>query len=323
MTANQTRFGVKVKANEIQQAQVTGKLEFDLYAGVSGATIAQNKPMLQLRHAYFTIGFGNTRLLAGQSWDIISPLNPATLNYPVLWGCGNIGYRRPQLSLFHDMRVSDGSMITVATGFFRTIGTDLTPTFSLAVGESSDGSDDGTDAAIPSIQGLLEVKHTFGEKGLLRIGGSGLWGQMKSETNQGNSEKYESWAGVGHVMVSFSQGFGFSGELYTGSNLGSYFGGVLNASQIDGMDSYGGWVSAWANVAPKVKLGIGAGYDDPDDEQLASGQRAKNQCFYGNVKWACLSKVTVGMEVSNWRTDYKDADASETWRVQSSLIMSF
>lgn len=215
MTANQTRIGFKAKGNGYSNAIVNGQLEFDLY----GAAAAENKAALVLRHAYFSVQSGQIKLLAGQTWDLISPLNPSTLNYSVLWGCGNIGYRRPQVTLSYIANPNDQTSITVSGGFFRTIGTDLTPTFTLSLGETADGPDDGTDAGIPSFQGQLDFKRSFGGKGFVRAGISGLWGQLKSETTLGNAEKYESSAFVGHLMVSWPQGYGFSGEYFTGRYL--------------------------------------------------------------------------------------------------------
>jgi len=326
MTANETRFGIKIAGKGYKKAIVNGNIEFDLFAGVSGGTIAQNKAMLQLRHAYFTIEMGNTKLLAGQSWDLFSPLNPSTLNYPVLWGCGNTGYRRPQFSLWHTFNASEKANVTVAGGFFRTIGNDLTPTFTLATGEESEGSDDGTDAGIPSFQGRLDTKYNFDSGASMRFGVSGLWGQLKAETNLGGYEKYESWGVVGHFMFAMASGIGFSGEFYTGSNLGSYFGGILNSSTVDGVSSSGGWASAWAKVSPKIKLSSGVGLDDPKNEDIGSG-RARNFTVFGNVKYDIVPNVTIGFEVAHWNTEYKDVsdniDDYSNFRAQTSFILAF
>jgi hypothetical protein len=325
MTANETRIGVKMSGQGYKELNVGGNIEFDLYAGVGGGTVAQNKAMLQLRHAYVSLQSGGTKLIAGQTWDIISPLNPSTLNYPVLWGCGNTGYRRPQISLWHSFG-GQSTTATIATGFFRTIGTDLTPTLTLAAGETSEGSDDGTDAGIPSFQGKLDVTHKF-SGGSARFGASGMWGQLKAETNQGSSQTYESWAVVGHLMLSFASGFGISGEVFSGQNMGSYFGGVLNGSTIDGVSTFGGWASAWAKLSPKVKLTSGFGMDNPKSEDIGVGSRSKNTTIFGNIQYTLVSNVVLGVEVSNWETEYKASDSEfnsvSSMRAQTSVILKF
>jgi len=320
MTANQTRFGFRALGKNYHQAQVEGNLEFDLYANLDG--VAENKAMIQLRHAYFSVKYEKFKLLAGQTWDMFSPLNPSTMNYAVLWGCGNTGYRRPQISLWYNFKPSQQTDVTWGAGFFRNIGSDLTPSFTLSLGETTDGPDDGTDNGIPSFQGQLDVKHSWESGSSLRVGVSGLWGQLKAETNFGNHENYESWGASAYWKLSWASGFGFSGEAYTGDNLGSYMGGILQNSTIEGVSTTGGWVSAWAEVSPKVTFGAGIGMDDPKDEDFTTG-RSKNTCYYGNLQYALVPGASIGLEVSQWETDYKGDEAVKNLRAQTSFILSF
>ena len=320
MTHKSTRFGLNVIGKNYDRVDVNGNFEVDMYGG--GGT--ENKAILLLRHAYFTLQSGSIKLLAGQSWDLISPLNPATLNYPVMWGAGNIQYRRPQVSLFWTAYQSGNTSAEIAGGMFRTIGSDLTPSLTLALGETSDGIDDGTDAAVPSFQGRFDVNHKSASGTTFRAGVSGLWGQLKSETNMGNNLTYESNVLAGHLMVSFANGFGFSGEYFTGANLGSYFGGAVNNSTIDGVQAQGGWVSAWVKPSKLLQFTGGYSYDDPDDADLSNGNRAKNSAMFGNVKFFVVPKVTIGMEVTQWETEYVGTtDAAKSLRFESSFILSF
>lgn len=323
MTANETRFGLNLTGKGYGQVKVAGKIEFDLFAGVTGASIAENKAMLQLRHAYFSIQRNEWKLLAGQTWDLVSPLNPSTLNYPVLWGAGNIGYRRPQISGWYNTKAGPNTEITFAAGFFRTIGTDLTPTFSLATGESAEGSDDGTDAGIPSVQGLFDLQHKSASGNTLRAGVSGLWGRLKAETTLGNEEKYKTWAYAAHAQITWASGIGVAAEMFTGSNLGSYLGGILNNNTIDGTKATGGWTALWGQVSPKVKLSAGYGVDNPDDDDINVGNRSKNRCVFGNIRYTIVANTTVGFELSQWKTDYKGADDVKTLRGQTSFILNF
>ncbi|NIX57828.1 MAG: hypothetical protein GWN14_18360 [candidate division Zixibacteria bacterium] len=326
MTANESRFGILLTGNEYENAEVEGKIEFDLYAGASVGSVPENEPMLLLRHAYFSVLLGHTKIVAGQTYDMISPLNPSTLNYPVLWGCGNIGYRRPQISLWHTFGSGVNTNMTIAGGFFRTIGSDLTPTFTLAAGENADGTDDGTDAGIPSFQGMFDIDHNFSSGTSARIGISGLWGTLKSETNLGGSESYDSWAINGHMSFSFPNGYGFMGEIYTGSNLQSYFGGILNNSTIEGVNSTGGWASAWMQASPRVKLAAGFGLDTVDKDDIGTG-RSQNQSIFGNINYLLVENVIIGAELSYWNTEYVNIDEStvdyDNLRLQTSMMLNF
>ncbi len=324
MTANQSRLGFKIDSQNYGEYKLHGQFEVDLYASVSGG-VAENKGMFQLRHAFFSIEKGNTKLLAGQYWDLYSPLNPSTINYPVLWGAGNTGYRRAQITLAQSFSMGTQTTGTLSGGAFRTIGSDLTPTLEWSLedsSETSDGEDDGTDAGIPTVQGRLDINHSFASGSKLLVGVSGLWGQLKAETNRGNNNTYESWGVCGHMKWSWSK-FGLAGEYYSGSNLGSYFGGILNSSTIDGTNAQGGWGFAWIKTSPKTKLGFGVGNDTAKEEDISSGSRLKNQSIFGNINYSIVKNATVGLELSQWQTEYKDGETEKSFRAQTAFTFSF
>lgn len=319
MTHKQSRFGVKINGEGYDNLNIGAQAEVDLYA--SGGT--ENKALFLIRHAYLWLGTGNFKVIAGQYWDMVSPLNPSTLNYSVLWGCGNIGYRRPQVSFWYTYQAANSYKVTFAAGAYRNMGDDLISLTLSTAGESADGEDDGTDAGIPSAQGYADFQYNWDKNGYVRFGGSGAYGQLKSETDAGNEEKYDSWLASGHFKVSFPQGFGFSGEVYTGVNTRQYNGGIAQSSTISGVDSKGGWFSAWAKVAPQFKLGAGVGLDDPDDADIANNSRAKNTSYYGNIQYNVVPGAMIGLEVSQWETEYKAAETAKNLRVQTSFMLSF
>jgi hypothetical protein len=315
MTANQSRLGLTVTNNQYDYAHLSGTIEFDLYGGG-----AENKAHLMMRHAYLSIQSGNTRIVAGQTYDIVAPLNPSTLNYTVLWGCGNTGYRRPQVSLWHTFNPQSPTQFVVAAGMFRTIGDDLG--FTLTA--TADGDDDGSDAGIPSFQGMLEVNHKLSDGSQIQVGASGMWEQLKAESALTDDyENYQSWEAAGHFKYSSEQGWGICGEAFTGVNLKSYYGCILENSSIDGINTFGGWASAWFTPVNQWKVTAGYGMEDPDDEDLASSARCKNSCCFGNINYSIVPQATVGLEASYWQTDYKDSDSADNLRVQSSFILKF
>jgi hypothetical protein len=323
MTANATRFGVRTEGARYDNIDINGQLEFDLYAGYFGANAEENNPVLQLRHAYFTLQSPTVRLTAGQTNDLVSPLSPNTLNYTQLWGSGNIGYRRPQISLAYIANVQPNMSVTVAGGVFRTIGENLTPTFSLALGETNDYSDDGTDAGIPSMQAMIDINHRSQSGNTIRLGVSGLYGKLKAETNLGNYEKYESWAVVGHASLQMTSGFGIATEVFSGANLGSYYGGILNDSRIDGVRAMGGWISANVQPNEKIRVNSGFGIDDPKDVDLVfSDARTQNRCVFANLSYAIVPQASIGFEISHWETRYV-SERSENLRAQTSISLNF
>ena len=146
MTANQTRLGIKIRNPNDTTIKTSGKIEVDFY----GNGTAENKPGLLVRHAYLLLEFpeSKTSLLAGQTWDVISPLVPSTVNYIVQWWGGNIGYRRPQIRLTKDFRISEATALKIQAAVTRSIGhaTRVAPI-----------DDAGSDAGYPGAQARVAV----------------------------------------------------------------------------------------------------------------------------------------------------------------------
>ena len=93
--ARSTRLGLDLLGPRIaclDDAQTGGKVEIDFERTIN----VDYKSGVLLRHAYLEVENDDFRLLAGQTWDVISPLSPGVLFYSVGWDGGNIGYRRPQ-----------------------------------------------------------------------------------------------------------------------------------------------------------------------------------------------------------------------------------
>lgn len=110
LTGRQTRLGFRATEDRGGVA-LTGKVEVDFCGGG-----AENKNSLQMRHAYVeAVWPSGWRVLAGQTSDVISPLNPATLNYTVAWWAGNTGYRRPQLRVTKVWRVDEQTAAAVSS----------------------------------------------------------------------------------------------------------------------------------------------------------------------------------------------------------------
>lgn len=85
-TARQSRVGIDIAAPDYNGFKTKGKVEVDFYG--DGSSVHENKAEPMMRQAYLETTRGGMSILAGQSSDVISPLNPSTLNYTVGWGAG-------------------------------------------------------------------------------------------------------------------------------------------------------------------------------------------------------------------------------------------
>ena len=304
MTGNQTRLGLAIKGFGFGKFKATGKVEIDFFGGGT-----ENKALNMMRHAYLQISDGSLTIIAGQTWDIIAPLNPPTLNYPVLWGSGNIGYRRPQLSLRKDIKAGK-NLFSIQAGLFRTIAGDY----------DGDGIEDGTAAGFPSLQGRLSGKFSLGESASLQLGISGHYGKSK-----GIMEFTSDSLNADFLLV-LSPKFKIIAEYFSGKNLGTFLGGIAQSVSVPlgvEVETKGFFVSAVGALSPKLQVAVGYGLDDPDDATLLPGGRSKNSTCFGNLVVKLSRSVKVGLEVSHWETDYLNLDPQKSLRLQNSWILSF
>jgi len=304
LTANETRFGLDIKGGD----GVSGKIEVDFSGGN-----AQNKSYLMLRHAYVKVKNDLGCLLFGQTWDVISPLNLSTLNYAVGWGAGNIGYRRPQIRVSRDFAESLQLDLALARG----IGDDLVVSGGSGL-TSSDGYDDAVTAKSPQVQGRLG--YTIDK---LKIGFSGHYGRPRaynsdiSEYRNYNTRSYNV-----DVYLPVCR-FLLKGEAFTGTNLKTYNGSILNDDSFDGVDSSGGWMDATYKLSKSVNFTVGYSEESVDEDTIKTLSRLNNSCLFGNIVYTAKSGVSMGLEVGRWATKYKDLDTAKSVRVQTSFKYSF
>lgn len=276
LTARQTRLGLNVRRDDM-----SGKLEFDFY----GAGSAEHKANVQMRKAYVDVPLGAVSLRAGQDSDVISPLVPATINYTVCWGVGNVGYRRPQLRLY-----SQRGGLYWALAVARNISPDL----------NGDGIVDG-DAGTPVVQGRFDFGWPTADMDVT-IGVSGHYGLMDSPGAAGDD--YETWSANGSVAVELTRSARFLAEVYAGSNMQTYFGSILNEDSVDGLTSLGGWANLQMAPVRHVTVSLGAGLDTVEEDDLAAGGRTSNMVIFANAQRAIASGVKAGLEASYWTTEY-------------------
>ncbi len=305
LTARQTRLGLRIKGPEEDGLKTSGLVEGDFYG--SGA---ENKPTFMMRHAYMTLDWPDDHfsILAGQTSDIISPLWPDTLNYTVDWDSGNIGYRHPQIRLTKEMPLSDDLNLSLAGGISRTIGDSFLP-------------ESGEDSGFPTLQGRVGLTFPFFAYKPTTVGFSGHWGEEEY-----GSKDVDSWSLNVDVTQPVNEWLAIRGEAYCGSNLDDYFGGIgqgVNPVTLSGIGDKGGWVAATIGPCDKWAFNTGVGIDDPDNGDLNADARTLNRSIFTNAIYSVNSNTKVGVELSEWRTEYKGGGDADDLRLQTSFIYSF
>jgi hypothetical protein len=299
--------------------KASGVIEFDFY----GAAGAENKANVLLRHAYMIFDWTDSKfsILAGQASDVISPLYPNTLNYTVLWDAGNIGYRHPQLRLTKQFTVGQDMTLELAGAISRTIGDveTLTPVVFTP----------GADAGFPTFQARAGLTFPwFGFKPTT-VGVSGHWGQEKYSSH----DKIDSWSLNLDVLQPMCRVATVKGEAYVGENLDDYFGGIgqgVRTTTVGGTTLFqkaigdrGGWFALTLTPWDAWSFNVGAGIDDVDRGDVNAHARTLNRSIFANAIYALNKSADIGVELSQWHTDFKNADDVDDVRIQTSFIYKF
>jgi len=324
LTANQSRFGLRIRGPEDETMRTSGQVEIDFYGGG-----AENKPNPMMRHAFMTLEWPDEKfsILAGQTSDIFSPLYPDTLNYTVLWDAGNIGYRRPQIRLTKGIDLSNDVTMKLEGGIARTIGDDELITTS--------GGKSGEDSGFPTFQGRVGFTFPWLAYKPTTVGFSGHWGEEEYDrlTTTTTSEKFDSWSLNFDILQPINELLSIKGEAFCGKNLDAYFGGIgqgVRATTAAGITTYhneigsrGGWIAASITPVGKWNFNLGIGIDDVENADINAGQRALNRSIFGNAIYSINENTKFGVELSQWRTEYKGSGDADDIRAQTSFIYSF
>jgi hypothetical protein len=321
LTANETRLGMNFTGPKTATMETSGKVEFDFYGNFAD----ENKAKIQMRHAYAQVYWPECRfaILAGQTWDVISPLTPGTLNYTVLWDAGNIGYRRPQIRLTKDFPLNDKTILQVQGAAVRTIGSNLA-----TVPES------GEDAGFPTLQSRIGLTVPLLPAGPTQAGVSGHWGQEEYDLDvRGRHEDVDSWSINLDLTQPVVKQVLLKAEWFTGQDLATYFGGIGQGATLttvggavtdaDAICAHGGWFAFTLGPWDKWTFNTGVGIDQVDRDDVVTGARTANRSIFGNAIYALNKNVNIGLELSHWRTDYLGPGDADDVRVQTSLIYRF
>jgi hypothetical protein len=316
--ARNTRLGIDVGGPSVgccDSLKTGGKVEIDFQNSV---LTTENKGTLLLRHAYVEAKNEDYRLLAGQTWDVISPLYPGMLMYSIGWDGGNIGYRRAQFRGERFLNFSDTSLVTTQLSANQTVFEDGTTNI---VGEPPNW---------PILEG--RVAWTIGERGKdcrpMIIGISGHIGEEQSDiATLERNHRNRTWSGNIDFRMPITERLGVQAECFTGENLGAFLGGIgqgIDPVTFQGIRSTGGWFEIWYDWMPWLHSHVGYSVDDPNDHDLRlAGERCYNQFFFGNISYDVTKTFLMGIEVSSWKTNYVDRLAGDSVRSEFVVKYSF
>ena len=284
-----------------------GRLEVDFQNGGTDASA-----IMRLRHAYMILSLKDSvEILAGQTWDLASPLFPAANNDSLMWNAGNTGDRRPQFRL----TATPGDKIRVAVSMGTAGAVD-------AQDIDADGRLDGGESGVPMFQGLIEYRTRLSGPNPFRLG---VWGHTAQEELGDGTELSSSSIGA-HMFLPLTGPMVLLGEIYRGRNLSDIRGGIgqgVNADRMIEIESTGGWIELAIVPNNRHMLAFGNTFDNPDTDDLETGDRDLNMAGYGVYRYRPHTAVQLGLEFIRWSTKYKNAPDGDANRVNVHMTTYF
>ena len=282
-----------------------GKVEVDFF----DSFVNENQPGVRLRHAYWEAKNENLRLLVGQTWDVISPLLPNTVNFSAGWAAGNVGFRRTQFRVENTVAVGNGNRLTVQGAIAENIIPDL------ASGPQSAGVTRET-GDWPMIQARLAYHRDRGHGRSAAFGVSGHVGETGFDFASSDfsnpalgpedDARYFGWSFNTDARIVLNDQLRLQSEFFMGSNLSNILGGIAQGVcpclRVP-IRSIGGWAEVSFDFSPHVTTNIGFGIDDPREADSLIG-RTYNRFVYVNLFFELTEQLRTGIELSNWRTSF-------------------
>src|SRR5262245_44894293 len=319
ISAGNTLVGTDILLPKIGGWDIGGKFYFNL----RGPTPLTDDNVFApfFANVYIEARKGRHRILAGQATDVISPLSPRSLNlYPGNFLPGDLGAARPQVRYDYAWVARDKTSITLQSALATAV-----QTFQI----SDEVLGFGTD--VPDLQ--LRVGLGRGEsdprssKRPLEVGLSGHVGQRRTVLVSALFEDdFTMWSGNIDLAARLGRKTSLSGELFVGSILGDYKGGILhtfNPVRGIGVRAAGGWAQLQYQLTPRLSVAGGYALDDTFDEDLSTGFRSRNDAVQGNVFYTIGPRLQVGLEVGRWHQRWVALPDGKVIRIEPAIIYVF
>ncbi|HST23454.1 MAG TPA: hypothetical protein VLR90_20245 [Blastocatellia bacterium] len=307
-----TRFGVDITPPKLPSGWAsTGKLEIDFYNTVTdrpaaGGPLARDlvsnsRAAPRIRLAYVQVVKGDFSILAGQNWDVISPLFPSYNAEVVMWNGGNTGDRRPQFRLGYEPKVGKGKLSIVgAIGSSGAVDNqDL----------DGDGFRDGEASETPT--GQLRVGYSSplnGQNWSVGFWGHGAKQQINRSLIAGRDDFTSSLFGM-DLSIPILPNLTFRGEAWKGRGLSDVRGGIgqsINTTTGQVIGAVGGWAELSFRANSHYTVSGGTTLDNPYGSDIsAANGRVRNRVSYITNRFTVGRGLSFGFDYGRWLTRYK------------------
>lgn len=300
MSIRQTRLGLAFGVSDVAGGRFSGDVDLDFFGGQQPSGGGRTFPLVRMRTVRGTLEWERGSIMVGQEQPLIAGLDPvslATVGTPGFASAGNLWLWLPQVrgAVHSTGRVRVGAEAAV-----------LAPTS----GDPNNLFDTGFDPAertgTPYLQGLLRVD--WGEDE--RPAGIAL-GYHTGRIADANDVDRTSSAVAATLRLPLGSRIELRGEAFDGQALrGLGGGGIGQGLGLNGtpVRSRGGWAQLNVQATPRLLIGAGSGFDDPEDADLAippaGNSRLRNVTTEGHVHWRPAGPIVLGFEWRQTETTY-------------------
>jgi hypothetical protein len=293
-----TRFGIDytgLRIPKLGDARLSGKLETDFENGGS-----ESRQIIRIRHAYLKLDWNAVSILAGQTWDIVSPLFPTVNNDTLQWNAGNVGDRRPQFRAAYEPKAGRGKFSLIG-------GVGLTGAID-SLDLDNNGFRDGEESQLPNIQARIGYSYPIGKDLSASFGISGFYGYLKTARPVvGRTDFHNQLVNI-DFSLPFTSFFALRGEGWWGRNMSDVRGGAgqgINTVTGREIRGRGGWSEANFKVSRYFSINPGFSTDDPVDADVQNSGRTRNRAFYLANRITPGGSFLIGADYLRWLTNFK------------------
>jgi len=317
-TMRQSILGFEAFGPDLLGARTSANLNFDFGGGFPAVYNGVDSGLVRLRTAAVRLDWTNTSLIAGQDQLFLAPLAPtsfASLIVPPLSYSGDLWIWAPQLRVEHRFNLSGDSKIIVQGALMDPL-TGRPPDDMNYVWYRT--ADAGEQSRQPAYAGRVAYSSSmFGQTFSLGAGG------YYSRQNWGFQRTVNSWAGTLDVNLPLGQRFALSAAGYRGAAIGGlgaalgrsviYNGPLADpATEVQGLNSVGGWAQLKFRATPKLEFNGALGQDSPYASDIryfgdlafsyAPAFFTTNRSVFGNVIYRPRSDLVFAAEYRRLRT---------------------
>lgn len=317
-TLRQSELGLEAFGPRVAGARTSGNLQLDFSGGFPSTFNGANFGIARLRIASMRLDWDHTSIVAGQDSLFLSPNSPtsfATLAIPSLAYAGNLWGWIPQVRVEHRFDLSPDQNITVQGGILDNV-----------VGEMPYTTFDrqpqaGERSGQPAYGARVAWTHNvFGLP--LTLGSGGYY----SRQDWGFNRHVDGWAGMADWQAPLFSRLTLSGEFYRGRAAGGLGGAIgrsvlfngdptVATTQLQPLDSIGGWSQLKFQATSKLELNGAYGIDSPfaqdvrtfSSKQNYFGSLVQNRVVLGNFVYRPRSNLLFSSEYRHLRTNAIDA----------------